>query len=48
MRQELLKRLEAITPEEQAILENNQSIRRELYTSRQGFVVDSEKMLRKG
>lgn len=48
MRQELLTYLKKITPEEQAILEKNQTIRREIYTSRRDFVVDSEKMLQKG
>lgn len=48
MHQELLTYLKKITPEEQALLEEAPTIRREIYTSRRDFVVDSEKMLRKG
>lgn len=48
MRQELLRFLQKITPEEQAILDGGGSIRRDLYTSRQEFVVDSRKLLEKG
>lgn len=48
MHQELLTYLKKITPEEQTLLEEAPTIRREIYTSRRDFVVDSEKMLRKG
>lgn len=48
MRQELLDYLGKITPEEQAILDSGGSIRQELYTSRQEFVVDSGRLLEKG
>ena len=48
MREELLDHLRKITPEEQAILDSGGGIRRELYTSRQEFVVDSRKLLEKG
>ena len=47
MRQELLRYLKRITPEEREIL-NGQSIRRELYTARREFVVDSAMLLKKG
>ena len=47
MRRELLERLRIITPEEQAILDG-QNLRRELYTSRGDFVVDSAMLLKKG
>lgn len=48
MRQELLFRLQQITPEEQAILDGAGDIQQELYTSRQEFVIDSRKLLEKG
>lgn len=48
MRQELLERLRQITPEERILLEGAGDIQRELYTSRQEFVVDSRKLLEKG
>lgn len=48
MRRELLDYLGKITPEERAILDGGGSIRQELYTSRQEFVVDSQKLLEKG
>lgn len=48
MRQELLSQLRQITPEERAILEGTGDIQRELYTSRQEFVIDSRKLLEKG
>ena len=47
MRQELLRYLKRITPEEREIL-NGQSIRRELYTASREFVVDSAMLLKKG
>lgn len=48
MRGELLEFLRKITPEEQAILDGAGSIRRELYTTRREFVVDSRRLLEKG
>lgn len=48
MRDELLTYLREITPEEQTILDSGGGIRRELYTSREQFVVDSRKLLEKG
>ena len=48
MRPELLARLKEITPEERAILDGSAGVRRELYTSRREFVVDSDKLLEKG
>ncbi len=48
MDRELLRRLRAITAEEQAILDGQGTVRRELYTTRRGFVVDSGKLLKKG
>ncbi len=48
MRQELLDYLRTITSEEQAVLDSGSSIRQELYTSRQEFVVDSGRLLEKG
>ena len=48
MRQELLAQLQQITPEEQAILNGTGDIQRDLYTSRQEFVIDSQKLLEKG
>ena len=47
MRQELLRYLQRITPEEQEIL-NGQGVRRERYTARKEFVVDSAMLLKKG
>jgi len=48
MRQELLAQLQQITPEERAILDSAGDIRQELYTSRQEFVIDCQKLLEKG
>ena len=48
MRQELLDRLRQITPEERALLEGVGDIQKELYTSRNEFVIDSRKLLEKG
>ena len=47
VRQELLRYLKRITPEERAIL-NGQGLRRELYASPGEFVVDSGMLLKKG
>ena len=44
----LLEQLRKITREEQAVLEGNPVVQRNLYTSGKDFVVDSEKMLEKG
>jgi len=48
MRQELLSKLQQITPEEQELLSGRGNIRQGLYTSRKEFVVDSRKLLEKG
>ena len=48
MRRELLEYLQKITPEEQAILDGGGGIRQELYTSRETFVVDSQRLLKTG
>ena len=48
MHKELLTHLKKITPEEQELLNGMQNIRRDLYTSRKDFVVDSQKLLEKG
>lgn len=48
MREELLKELRKITEEEKEILAGNQNIQKSLYTSHKDFVVDSNKMLKKG
>ena len=48
MNAQLLARLQEITPEEQAILDGEGVVQRELYTSRREFVVDSDKLLEKG
>lgn len=48
MHPELLSRLREITPEEQSVLDGNPDVKKELYTSGQKFVVDSEKMLQSG
>ena len=48
MRRELIEQLKKITPEERAILQGSGDIRRELYTSRGAFVIDSRKLLEKG
>lgn len=48
MHQELLNHLHKVTPEEQELLNGNNLIQRELYTSRQEFVIDSQKLLQKG
>lgn len=48
MNQELLNYLKPITKEEQAILDGQDDIQKELYTSGKDFVVDSEKLLERG
>lgn len=48
MQKELLSQLQKITPEEQEILDGLQNIRKDLYTSRKDFVIDSQKLLEKG
>lgn len=48
MNQELLSKLQEITPEEQAILNGQQDICKDLYTSQNEFIVDSRKLLEKG
>ncbi|MBQ8804817.1 MAG: helix-turn-helix domain-containing protein [Tyzzerella sp.] len=48
MQKELLTHLQKITPEEQEILNGLQNIRKDLYTSRKDFVIDSQKLLEKG
>lgn len=48
MQQELLAQLRKITEEEQAILNGQQDVKKELYTSGRGFVIDSRKLLQKG
>lgn len=48
MQKELLAQLQKITEEELAILNGRQDVRKELYTSGKGFVIDSRKLLQKG
>lgn len=48
MQKELLEQLRKITEEEQTILNGHQDVRKELYTSGKGFVIDSRKLLQKG
>ncbi len=48
MQLELLEKLKPITEEERAILDGCKDVRKELYTSKPGFIIDSEKMLEKG
>lgn len=48
MHPELLEKLKPVTEEERAILDGRKDVRKELYTSKPGFVIDSEKMLEKG
>lgn len=48
MQQELLSYLQKITPEEQALLNGRQDIQKEIYTSRKDFIIDSQKLLKKG
>lgn len=48
MRQNILDRLKIITEEEQEILNGQENVRKERYTSRKDFIIDSNKLLRKG
>lgn len=48
MNQQLLEKLTPISEEEQAILDGNSDVQKELYTSHKDFVVDSGLMLEKG
>ena len=48
MRPELLDMLKRITPEEQELLDGSREIRKERYTNRRDFVVDSRLLLEKG
>ena len=48
MRRELLDMLKKITPEEQELLDGSREIRKERYTNRRDFVVDSHLLLEKG
>ncbi len=48
MHPELLEKLKPVSVEEQAILDGNQDIQKELYTSQRDFIIDSKKMLEKG
>ena len=48
MRRELLDMLKKITPEEQELLDGSREIRKERYTNRRDFVVDSRLLLEKG
>ncbi|MBE6564953.1 MAG: helix-turn-helix domain-containing protein [Ruminococcaceae bacterium] len=48
MQEQLLSRLKKITEEEQRILNGQDGIRRELYSSQSDFVIDSRKLLEKG
>ena len=48
MRRELLDMLKRITPEEQELLDGTREIRKERYTNRRDFVVDSRLLLEKG
>ena len=48
MQKELLTHLQKITTEEQEILNGVPNIRKDRYTSRKDFVIDSQKLLEKG
>ncbi len=48
MRKELLEYLQVITEEEAAILNGQQDIQKELYTSEKDFIVDSKNLLERG
>lgn len=48
MRNKIIEYLEKITEEEQAILDGNLEVQRDLYTSDQKFIVDSKKFLTRG
>jgi len=43
-----LEKLKEITDEEQAVLDGNKAVQKEIYTSRKEFVIDSKKMLKNG
>lgn len=48
MQTRILCHLQQITPEEQMILDGQQDICKDLYTSQKDFVIDSQKLLKKG
>lgn len=48
MRQEILNKLQEITDEEKKILEGDNHVQKELYTSQRDFTIDSKKLLKKG
>ena len=48
MQARILCHLQQITPEEQRILDGQQDICKDLYTSQKDFVIDSQKLLKKG
>ena len=48
MNEQLLAELKTITEEEQAILDGQTSVRKDLYTSHKEFIIDSKKLLEKG
>ena len=48
MNAELLKYLQQISPEEQSILDGQQNIKKDLYTSKKDFIIDNKKLLDKG
>lgn len=48
MNQQLLKKLQAVTPEEQAILDGRLDIQKDLYTDKKDFIIDSRFLLSKG
>ncbi len=48
MRKQILDYLQEITEEEQELIETGQAIRKELYTSEDAFIIESEKLLQEG
>lgn len=48
MNQELLRQLEVITEEEQQILHGENGVQKALYTSGKSFIIDSNKLLKRG
>ncbi len=48
MNRQLLKKLQAVTPEEQAILDGRLDIQKDLYTDKKDFIIDSRFLLSKG
>ncbi len=48
MNQELLRQLEVITEEEQQILHGENSVQKALYASGKSFIIDSNKLLKRG